>query len=63
MLGGDKIYTTTRKSYEVSEKVEKFHSDPIFSMTSAIFWQKMAKNGQIRGGFQNFVTNYSKMIS
>ena len=32
-------------------------------MTSAIFWQKMAKNGQIRGEFQNFVTNYPKMIS
>ena len=25
-------------------------------MTSAIFWQKIAKNGQIRGEFQNFVT-------
>ena len=37
--------------------------DPIFSMTLAIFWQKIAKNGQIRGEFQNFVTNYPKMTS
>ena len=51
-LGGGKIL----------EKVEKILFDPIFSMTSAIFWPKIAKNGQIWYEFQNFVTSYSKMI-
>ena len=44
------------------KKSKKNFFDPIFSMTSAFFWQKMAKNCQIRGQFQNFVTNYPKMI-
>ena len=53
------MYTTTRKSYQVPEKVEKNIFDQFFYDVSNV----LAKTDHISGKFQNFVTNHPKMIS
>ena len=56
-------FTPQLENHKTFQKKSKKNVDQIFLMMAAIVCQNLPKNGQIRDEFQNFVTNYQKMIS
>ena len=67
-----KIFKNDAKKVKLTPKLEhnksfpkqkeKICSDPYLLIMSALFWQKITKNGKTLGKFQKFISNYSDII-